>query len=787
MRVLIAIPVLNEERVLRATVETIRAFTAKLPGHSFTIVIADNGSADGTERISRELAAAHPDVRYLRLSARGKGLAVREAWSAADADAYVFMDADLATDIAALPALLSRIEAGADLAVGSRFHPDSSVRRSAFRRLMSRGYRELLSCAFGTCVADAPCGFKAASPSLVRDVVPAVVDNQWFFDTELVIRAERAGRRIEEVPVTWSEERPAGRRSKVNVFGLVREYLRKVLGLRLALGAAPTNRGGGLRDAVASISPAERKVVAATALAVIALTTVPAVIGAVTAPERGMTWSGRSYLSPGDYGVYLSYIAQVKDGAVLLQNMATTEPLTPVFNVLWLAVGLLARAFDLAPQVAFHASRALLIAPFAAVAYAALAYVFRGVAQRMTGFFLLMFGSGLGALLEPLLVPHMSGTRYEWPIDFWVGESNAFLSMLYTPHFVASWTLIVLSLLLLLAAYDADDVRGGAWAGAAALVLFQFHPFHAPTLYAVGGMALLLRTRMHGFRERQWSAYFAFLGLSAPAVAYHYWLTHWSPNAAFMLHNNVTTTSSPFYVLVGLGAIAVLAVAGFLRDAEEGTMRPAHRQFFAAWAVTQALLVYAPFVFQRRLLQGLQFPLVVLSVPAAMAALRAVTRKSAFRSLQVAFGMLVAVILLPSTALALARHVDANVRNSPPIFHIDADRASAYSWLREMTPKDAVILTGLGEGEAVMGFGERRIFAGHWANTIDLERKSVIIARFFDRSTLEAERAALLDAESVDYVFEGPAERHNGGTLERDPSLAEAFRSGGIVIYRVVR
>ena len=190
MRIVIALPVLNEEKVLRPTVEAVHRFArVALSGHDVVIVIADNGSTDGTEAAGRLLQRELPGVRYLRLAGRGKGLAIREAWRSEDADAYVFMDADLATDLAALPELVRRIEDGAGLAVGSRFHQDSVVERSMFRKVLSHGYRTLLGVVLDTDVADVPCGFKAASSRLVRDVMPAVCDDRWFFDTELVVRA----------------------------------------------------------------------------------------------------------------------------------------------------------------------------------------------------------------------------------------------------------------------------------------------------------------------------------------------------------------------------------------------------------------------------------------------------------------------------------------------------------------------------------------------------------------------------------------------------------------------
>jgi glycosyltransferase involved in cell wall biosynthesis len=233
MRIVVAIPVLNEEQVLRATVEEILRFAAaSLAGHETVVVVADNGSTDKTQEIGLALAAEKPAVRYRRLEKRGKGLAIRTVWSENPADVHVFMDADLATDLAALPPLVAAASEGGGLAVGSRFLPGSRVDRSLPRRILSRGYRLFARLMLRTKVSDLPCGFKAAAPRVVSEVVPAVKNNGWFFDTELVIRAERAGFPIREIPVAWREERTPGRRSRVAVMKLIREYVRQVLLLR---------------------------------------------------------------------------------------------------------------------------------------------------------------------------------------------------------------------------------------------------------------------------------------------------------------------------------------------------------------------------------------------------------------------------------------------------------------------------------------------------------------------------------------------------------------------------
>jgi glycosyltransferase involved in cell wall biosynthesis len=233
MRILIVIPALNEAEIIVSSLTRLRdAVREHLSAHEVSLLVVDNGSTDGTADAVEAAFAEDPSIAAMRINGRGKGLAVRSGWASAPADAFVFMDADLATDLAALPALISALD-GADVAIGSRAQRSSVVERSVMRRMLSSGYRTFLRASLCTSIGDAACGFKAVTGSVVASVMPLVRDDGWFFDTELVIRAERAGCRIAEIPVQWRE--PTHRRSKVDVPAVVLAYVREVLRLRREL------------------------------------------------------------------------------------------------------------------------------------------------------------------------------------------------------------------------------------------------------------------------------------------------------------------------------------------------------------------------------------------------------------------------------------------------------------------------------------------------------------------------------------------------------------------------
>lgn len=234
MKLLIAIPAYNEEKVIRKNVLKLYYFCKeKFSQHEWKIVVADNNSTDKTKKIVFELLKEHGEIRYLFIPQKGKGGAIRAAWEKFEADIYCFMDADLATDLSALPALISAIEKeGNDISCGSRYVRGSKVQRSFLRKITSLGYRFLLKLLLGMRIKDAPCGFKAINRRVKESILPLVQNNEWFFDSELVILAEKKEYKIKEIPIVWREEVENGRESRVKMATLIGEYIRNIFRAR---------------------------------------------------------------------------------------------------------------------------------------------------------------------------------------------------------------------------------------------------------------------------------------------------------------------------------------------------------------------------------------------------------------------------------------------------------------------------------------------------------------------------------------------------------------------------
>ena len=235
----IIIPVYNEERDLPLCISCLTTFLHANLDRSWRVTIADNASIDGTREVAERLCEEYPNVSYLYLPQKGRGRALRTAWLASDAGIVSYMDVDLSTDLAHFPQLLEALDSGYDVAVGSRLSRESRVTRGLKRELISRCYNLLIKGMFFTPFPDAQCGFKALTRQAAHAIVPLVENNNWFFDTELLIIAARNRYRIKSVPVKWDDD-PG---STVRIVGTAAEDLKGLC--RLRFGGVPETRRTG--------------------------------------------------------------------------------------------------------------------------------------------------------------------------------------------------------------------------------------------------------------------------------------------------------------------------------------------------------------------------------------------------------------------------------------------------------------------------------------------------------------------------------------------------------------
>ena len=225
----VVIPVYNEEDALPVSIPRLCAFLRDNLPNPWRVTIADNASIDGTREVSEQLSRKIEGVNYLYLPEKGRGRALRAAWLGSECDFVSYMDVDLSTDLSHFPQLVGALESGCHVAIGSRLSKGARVTQRSFKReLTSRGYNKLIWSMFFVGFPDAQCGFKAMTRKAAQAIIPHVKNNNWFFDTEMLIIAEKRGYRIGVVPVAWEDD-PS---STVNVVKTATEDVKGLLRLR---------------------------------------------------------------------------------------------------------------------------------------------------------------------------------------------------------------------------------------------------------------------------------------------------------------------------------------------------------------------------------------------------------------------------------------------------------------------------------------------------------------------------------------------------------------------------
>lgn len=253
MRVNVTIPVFNEEARLEANIPKLYRLLCDHCRFQFELIIADNASSDRTLEVARSFSDKHQGVSVIHLDEKGRGRAVKHAWSVSNADILSYMDVDLSTDLAAFPPLIEALHAGGhDMAVGSRRLKPSLTTRGLKREIISRCYMLLVKALFQTKFSDAQCGFKAITKDAASVLLPLVEDNGWFMDTELLVLAEKLGYRIFDLPVRWVDDPD----SRVKILSTAIKDIRGLVRVRrnFAAGRYSTGAEAKLRNLLSSLS-----------------------------------------------------------------------------------------------------------------------------------------------------------------------------------------------------------------------------------------------------------------------------------------------------------------------------------------------------------------------------------------------------------------------------------------------------------------------------------------------------------------------------------------------------
>jgi len=205
--IVVTLPVYNEAPSLERSVDQVYAVLASLPYRS-TLSIAEDGSTDETPQVISQLSVKYPGLLIQNAPEKlGRGLALRRLWSRLDADAFIFVDADLAIENSGIVAVIDRLARGAEVVTGSRYTPSSRVVRPPLRQFVSMGYNWMVRFVFGGPIQDHQCGLKGFTRRAISEILPLTIEDSWFWDTEALVIAQRLGYAVEEVPVAWRERK----------------------------------------------------------------------------------------------------------------------------------------------------------------------------------------------------------------------------------------------------------------------------------------------------------------------------------------------------------------------------------------------------------------------------------------------------------------------------------------------------------------------------------------------------------------------------------------------------
>jgi len=222
------IPVYNEEKVLEKNICRLREYLINNEKNNWRIVIANNGSSDKSLEIAKRISNQYNNVEYIHVKKKGRGYALRDAFENSKADICIYMDIDLSTGLSAIQETVLNMEKGYDMVIGSRYQMGSKVKRSVHRLILSKGYNILVQLLFRTKVKDMQCGFKAVNQKIIKIILPNIRNNEWFFDTEMLILAERKGYKIKEIPIFWEENN----KSKVKIIKTIIDFIVDSIKLR---------------------------------------------------------------------------------------------------------------------------------------------------------------------------------------------------------------------------------------------------------------------------------------------------------------------------------------------------------------------------------------------------------------------------------------------------------------------------------------------------------------------------------------------------------------------------
>ena len=544
-----------------------------------------------------------------------------------------------------------------------------------------------------------------------------------------------------------------------------------------------------IRNLFKNINAKEWQLIIIMIFLVIVITSIPHIYGFLNTPD-GFVYFGRQSLNSADTPVYFSYLEQVNQGHWFFKDLFTSEyQAERFFDPFWLAVGLFGKVFSLSAASAFQIVRILLIPLLIIVSYLFISFFINEKEKRKICFILLLFSSGLGVLFSGWLAPlYRSSYGYaNWPMDSWVPESSTFFIFYHTPHLIASMILILLVLLFILIAFESDRKFYSILAGLFALVLFQFHPYHVPTIFGILGVYLI--TLCIKYKKIRWDMikHLTILSLiSLPSITYYFLRLQYDWLAWQKAVQNICLTPSFLMVIISYGLLFVFALFGIISILKKNNDRLI---FLIVWPITQFLIMYLPVSFQRRFTEGLHVAMTLLASLGIFFIYEAFLKeKLKFRLIFVnKFLIFIFFIIFFcfSNIYILTRDIGYVYARSE-VFYISKYKLESIEWLAKNSRENEIIFSSWSNGNIIPAFSARTVYVGHGAETAYPFVKMEEAKWFFRDNKNIGEKYLFLKKNKITYLFFGPEERALGFNPENADYLKKVYQNSEVAIYKVM-
>lgn len=520
------------------------------------------------------------------------------------------------------------------------------------------------------------------------------------------------------------------------------------------------------------------KIISLISLILIVVTSLPYLYAWLSQPTNTF-YLGNGLFNPHDNHVYYAYIEQAKAGHWLFYDVFTPEQHKPFLHIFWLIVGWLAKLFTLSPIWAFHLSRILLIPLFVFTIFKFLRRVWHNDPKQnlktTLALILFFFSTSLGGWIALF-----GKVKIFYTTEAWWPEAYAFTSIYATPHFIASWILIVASLYFYLDGIQNKNYKKIILGGILGAVLTQFHTFYLALLIPLTLVFALVEVKKNQ-RIVLWQTlvYYSFF---LPVIAYYFWMTITDMVMAKRLTENLMLTPGLFYVFSAFSLLFLCAIIGlvlFFQNQEKNIFK----KLLIIWLIIVPFLLYSGLPFERRLVEGWQLPVVVLAIETLWIFYQKISFKKSF--------LILIIVLLASSSLFvfMLETFIPQQKTERRMYYLSTDVRQALLWLKQTDPDfSKIVLAAPLTGINATFLANKTIFLGHGLETLSANQKKEDWLNFINNNTNEAKKVDFLKKWKIDYLFWGPYEQMTEPQFKpaEKPYLHPIYQNAKVTIYQVI-